>query len=192
MKKIYYKGFKLKMTSLKRMDGKMLIKTSSIHRQKDGECGLWDCKRREVVWRYLDPRLLVDVAHTGCGHKVGRRRVGVRRVQSSGVHVDVLRTGKRKRGVEAEGWSENDLQPVPEGDICSVLFPHMSVWCVGRSRWMDHDWTTLRLERTTLIELLGFYCARFSKLDMAFTVRLSFTHAPFVCVREGVRAAKWD
>lgn len=60
-------------------------------------------QRREVVWRYLSLRRLVVVAHTGRGHEVGRRRVGVRKVQSSGVHVDVLRTGKRKRGMEAEG-----------------------------------------------------------------------------------------
>lgn len=66
-----------------------------------------DCEiarqRREVVRHYLSPRRLVVVAHTSCGHNVGRRRVRVRKVQSSGVHVDVLRTGRRKMGVETEG-----------------------------------------------------------------------------------------
>lgn len=59
-------------------------------------------QRLEVVWRYLSPRWPVVVAHTGRGHEAGRRRVGVSKVQSSGVHVDILRAGERKRGMEAE------------------------------------------------------------------------------------------
>lgn len=65
--------------------------------------------------------------------------------------------------------------------------------CVCVSVLMD-DWMTLHLERSALIELVGFHCVWFSSRDEAFILRLSFTRGPFVCVVcwRRVRAAKWD